>query len=129
MRNNKLLVLHPINFFNNIHKRNHRKRLCKIGVGSQNMRVELILFSAFGANHDDKVLPAQGIILQGAADIKPVHAGKHDIQDDDIKILLTQLFIGNSTIKNLFGIKTFLAQVVGDQVINIRIILNDNDLF
>jgi hypothetical protein len=129
MRNNEILALHLVNFFNNIHKGSHGKRLCEISVSAQDMRIEFILFPAFSADHNDEAFAYPGAFFQVVAKVKSIHAGKHDIQDNDIKICLAQPFTGNTPVKGLLDIKTFLAQVISDQVIDVRLIFNNKDIF
>jgi hypothetical protein len=63
-----------------------------------------------------------------AADLEAVHAGEHQVENDQIRDFASHLRKGKASIRDRTHAEAFLFQVIAKQLYNIAFIFNDQNL-
>jgi hypothetical protein len=85
--------------------------------------------AAFGGQHDDGDLLGLGVGLELAADLEPVDARQHEIEQHEIRQLEAGRAQGVFTRLDAHHAVAFLGQVVSDQLEDLALVVYDEDGF
>jgi len=98
-------------------------------VGSQLQADDGVRFLGFGGQHDDRKHRCCRSRSKAFADLEAVDLGQHQIEDDQIGLLLLCLPETVHTGLGRDGLIAFLLQIQFDQLENVVLVFNDEDFF
>ena len=102
------------------------ERLRHIIIGSQPKPPDLINVILLRRNHDDGSILA---VADLPADLKSIHAGQHQIQDDQVKIRFHGLLQSDLAVVGNLHLKVAQLQIIPFQIRNTFLILNNQNPF
>ena len=106
------------------------ERFGDVIVGAEFQADHDVAFLAFRGQHDDGNPPRGRIVLEVPADRQTVHAGQHQIQQDQIRLVGDGVLqCGLSVLAADGNQKSLPQQIVADQFLDGLLVLHDHDSF
>ena len=88
-----------------------------------------VRFLGFGGQHDDGEHRGLWSRSKAFTDFEAVDLGQHQVEDDQIGLLLFHLLEAFRASRGRYGSKAFFLQIQFDQLENIVLVFDDEDFF
>ncbi|MNE63330.1 hypothetical protein D3C80_1586740 [compost metagenome] len=105
-----------------------RKRLGDVVIGADFQALDLVVFLAFGGEHDDRDIPGQLIALEAASQFDTGRARQHPVEEDQVRLAIDDDCMGLLRILGFEAVIASHLQCHGDHFANRRFVVDDQNV-
>ena len=98
-------------------------------VGAELQADDAVHLLGLGGEHEDRDVAHRDALLQQPADLQAVHAGQHQVEDDQVRLAALRHLEGGLAVLGGLHRHAGLPQVVGDDLDDVGLVLHHEDPF